>query len=128
MNDGRIDVVATDHAPHTLEEKAQPYARCPSGGPLVQHSLVAMLELVHEGIFPIERVVERLCHAPARLFQVSRRGFVREGHAADLTLVDLDRPWTVTRNNLLSKCGWSPFEGVRFRAQVTHTWVTRMEQ
>jgi len=123
VNDGRIDVVATDHAPHTLQEKARPYAKCPSGGPLVQHALAAMLELVHEGVFPIERVVEAMCHAPARLFQVERRGFVREGFAADLVLVDLDAPWTVAKDNVLYKCGWSPFEGVRLRSRVTRTWV-----
>ena len=123
VRSGRIDVVATDHAPHTLAEKAQPYARCPSGGPLVQHALVAMLELVHQGVFTLEEVVEKMCHAPARLFQVERRGFIREGHHADLVLVDLDAHWTVTRDNVLSKCGWSPFEGQRFRSSVLNTWV-----
>ncbi|MEZ4806808.1 MAG: dihydroorotase [Flavobacteriales bacterium] len=123
VRSGRIDVVATDHAPHTLAEKAQPYARCPSGGPLVQHALVAMLELVHQGVFTLEEVVEKMCHAPARLFKVERRGFIREGHHADLVLVDLDAHWTVTRDNVLSKCGWSPFEGQRFRSSVLNTWV-----
>ncbi|MCB0765327.1 MAG: dihydroorotase, partial [Flavobacteriales bacterium] len=123
VRSGRIDVVATDHAPHTLAEKAQPYARCPSGGPLVQHALVAMLELVHQGVFTLEEVVEKMCHAPARLFKVERRGVIREGHHADLVLVDLDAPWTVTRDNVLSKCGWSPFEGQRFRSSVLNTWV-----
>jgi dihydroorotase len=121
--DGRIDVVATDHAPHTLEEKSRPYAQCPSGGPLVQHALVAMLELVHEGVYTVEQVVEKMCHAPARLFKVHRRGFVREGHAADLVLVDPQAPWVVTKENLLYKCGWSPFEGTRFRSRVLRTWV-----
>ncbi len=121
--DGRIDVMATDHAPHTLEEKAQPYAKCPSGGPLVQHALVAALELVHQGVFTLELVVEKMAHAPARLFQVERRGFIREGHRADLVLVDLDAPWTVDRANLLYKCGWSPFEGTTFRSRVKHTFV-----
>jgi dihydroorotase len=119
----RIDVVATDHAPHTAEEKAMPYATCPSGGPLIQHSLVAMLELMHQGVFTLEQVVEKMCHAPARLFQVKGRGFIREGHQADLVLVDLDAPWTVERSNLLYKCGWSPLEGQRFRARVERTWV-----
>ena len=125
--EGRIDVVATDHAPHTLEEKAQPYAKCPSGGPLVQHSLVAMLEMMHQGVFTMEQVVERMCHAPARLFQVERRGFLREGWHADMVLVDLDDPWTVDRTDILSKCGWSPFEGQRFRSRVHRTWVNGLQ-
>lgn len=123
VKEGRIDVVATDHAPHTDEEKQQPYTRCPSGGPLVQHALPAMLELMHQGVFTVEEVVEKMCHAPARLFQVENRGFVREGQHADLVLVDLDAPWTVTKQNLLYKCGWSPFEGQRFRSRVLRTWV-----
>ncbi|HRH37771.1 MAG TPA: dihydroorotase [Flavobacteriales bacterium] len=123
VNDGRIDVVATDHAPHTLEEKALPYAKCPSGGPLVQHALVAMLEMMHEGVFTLEQVVEKMCHAPARMFQVKERGYVREGFKADLVLVDLDKPWAVAKSNLLYKCGWSPFEGQRFRSKVMSTWV-----
>lgn len=121
--DGRIDVVATDHAPHTSEEKAQPYAKCPSGAPLVQHSLVAMLELMHDGIFTLEQVVDKMSHAPARLFNVKDRGFIREGAFADLVLVDIDSPWTVSKDNLLYKCGWSPLEGQRFRARVEKTWV-----
>ncbi len=121
--DDRIDVIATDHAPHTLEEKAQPYAKCPSGGPLIQHSLVAMLELASQGVFTLAQVVEKLCHAPARLFQVDRRGYIREGHHADLVLVDRAAPWVVDRSNLLYKCGWSPFEGQRFGSQVVRTWV-----
>lgn len=123
VKDGRIDVVATDHAPHTAEEKAKPYAHCPSGGPLVQHALPAMLELMHQGIFTLEEVVEKMCHAPARLFQVKDRGFVREGQHADLVLVDLDALWTVDKTNLLYKCGWSPFEGQTFRSRVLRTWV-----
>lgn len=123
VKDGRIDVVATDHAPHTLEEKARPYVNCPSGGPLVQHSLVAMLELMHQGVFTLEQVVDKMCHTPARLFQVRDRGFVREGYAADLVLVDLNSPWMVEAGNVLSKCGWSPFEGQRFRSRVEITWV-----
>ncbi len=121
--EGRIDVVATDHAPHTLEEKSQAYRKCPSGGPLVQHALPAMLELVHQGVFTLEGVVEKMCHAPARLFQVSRRGFIREGYFADLVLVDPDAPWTVAPENILYKCGWSPFEGQGFRSRVLRTWV-----
>ena len=123
VSEGRIDVVATDHAPHTLEEKALPYAKCPSGGPLVQHALVAMLEMMQDGVFTLEQVVEKMCHAPARLFAVKERGFVREGFKADLVLVDLDAPWTVAKENLLYKCDWSPFEGQRFRARVLNTWV-----
>lgn len=121
--DDRIDVIATDHAPHTLDEKAQPYAKCPSGGPLIQHSLVAMLELASQGVFTLAQVVEKLCHAPARLFQVDRRGYIREGHHADLVLVDRTAPWVVDRSNLLYKCGWSPFEGQRFGSKVVRTWV-----
>ncbi|HQV39393.1 MAG: dihydroorotase [Flavobacteriales bacterium] len=123
VKDGRIDVVATDHAPHTVEEKANPYTSCPSGGPLVQHALPAMLELMHQGVFTLQEVVEKMCHAPARLFQVKDRGFIREGQHADLVLVDLDAPWTVAKENLLYKCGWSPFEGQRFRSRVLRTWV-----
>ena len=123
VRDGRIDVVATDHAPHTLEEKKRPYAQSPSGGPLIQHSLVAMLELMHQDVFTLEQVVEKLCHAPARLFQVSKRGYIAEGNHADLVLVDLDAPWTVSKENLLYKCGWSSFEGQTFRSKVLNTWV-----
>ncbi|MEO8069345.1 MAG: dihydroorotase [Flavobacteriales bacterium] len=121
--DDRIDVIATDHAPHTMEEKALPYTKCPSGAPMVQHALVAMLELVHQGVFTLERVVEKMCHAPARLFDVSKRGFISEGHHADLVLVDMDAPWEVSKANLLYKCGWSPLEGQRFRSRVLRTWV-----
>lgn len=121
--DGRIDIVATDHAPHTLEEKTLPYAQCPSGGPLVQHALVTMLELAHQGVFTVEQVVEKMAHAPARLFDIADRGFIREGHKADLVLVDLDSTWTVDRASVLSKCGWSPFEGQRFKSRVLKTWV-----
>ena len=123
VREGRIDVVATDHAPHTLEEKARPYTQCPSGGPLIQHSLVAMLELARQGVFTVEQVVEKLCHAPARMFAIAGRGHIREGHAADLVLVDPDAPWTVDRAGLEYKCGWSPFEGQRFHARVLRTWV-----
>ncbi|MBP8823536.1 MAG: dihydroorotase [Flavobacteriales bacterium] len=123
VKDGRIDVVATDHAPHTLVEKALPYAQCPSGGPLVQHALPAMLELMHQGIFTLGEVVEKMCHAPARLFQLEGRGFIREGQHADLVLVDLDAPWAVAKENILYKCGWSPYEGQHFRSRVLRTWV-----
>lgn len=100
-----------------------PYGQCPSGGPLVQHSLVAMLELARQGVFTVTEVVEKLCHAPARLFNIHGRGYVREGHAADLVLVDPEAPWTVERAGLVYKCGWSPFEGQRFHARVLRTWV-----
>ncbi len=123
VREGRIDVVATDHAPHTLEEKGRPYTQCPSGAPLVQHSLVAMLELARQGVFTVTEVVEKLCHAPARMFNIGERGHVREGHAADVVLVDPGSPWTVERSGLEYKCGWSPFEGQRFHARVLRTWV-----
>lgn len=122
--DDRLDVVATDHAPHTLAEKDNSYFKAPSGGPLVQHSLVAMLEFYHAGKIALEKIVEKMAHNPALLFQVSKRGFIREGYYADLVLVDLDSPWKVARENILSKCGWSPFQGRMFRSKVTHTFVS----
>lgn len=122
--DDRIDVIATDHAPHTLEEKSNPYSKAPSGGPLLQHSLTAMLEFYHQGKMKLEKIVQKMSHHPAILFQISKRGYIREGYFADLVLVDLDRPWTVTKGNVLSKCGWSPLEGVTFKSQVTHTFVS----
>lgn len=122
--ENRIDVIATDHAPHTLEEKEQTYFKAPSGGPLVQHSLVALLEMYHQGKISLERIVEKACHNPAILFQIDRRGYLREGYYADLVLVNLDEPWKVQKDNLLYKCGWSPFEGQRFRARVRQTFVS----
>lgn len=121
--DDRIDVLATDHAPHTLEEKAQVYTKAPSGGPLVQHALVALLEHHHNGMISLEKLVEKACHNPAILFEIKDRGYIRPGYKADLVLVDLDSPWTVSKENLLYKCGWSPFEGKTFRSAVTHTWI-----
>lgn len=121
--DNRIDVIATDHAPHTIEEKEQPYAKAPSGGPLVQHSLIAMLEKSKQGVIPIERVVEKMSHAVADLFRIDKRGYIREGYHADLVLVDPNQSITVDKSNILYKCGWSPFEGVTFSHTVTHTWV-----
>jgi dihydroorotase len=121
--DNRIDVIATDHAPHTAEEKEQPYAKAPSGGPLVQHSLIAMLEKSKQGVIPLERVVEKMSHAVADLFRIDKRGYIREGYYADLVLVDPNRSITVDKSNILYKCGWSPFEGVTFSHTVTHTWV-----
>lgn len=120
--DDRIDVIATDHAPHTLEEKSQKYLQAPSGGPLVQHSLVTMLEFVKEGAITLEKMVQKMMHNPAILFKVEKRGFIREGFFADLALVDLNStPWTVTRENVLYKCGWSPFEGKEFTSRVSFT-------
>jgi dihydroorotase len=121
--DDRIDVIATDHAPHTLEEKQRPYSEAPSGGPLVQHSLVAMLEFYKNGKISLETIARKMAHDVARCFRIRDRGFIREGYFADLVLVDLNRPWTVSKNNLFYKCGWSPFEDVTFNAVVTHTFV-----
>ena len=117
-----IDVLATDHAPHTLEEKARPYTSAPSGLPLVQYALNAALELVHEGRLSTAQVVDKFAHAPAKLFDVENRGFLREGYAADLVLID-DTPFTVRREDVLSKCGWSPFEGRTFHSRIASTWV-----
>jgi len=122
--DDRIDVIATDHAPHTKAEKENKYAQAPSGGPLVQHSLVAMLELYHQGKISLEEIARKMCHNPAILFEIENRGFIRPSFHADLVLVDLDNPWTVTPDTVLSKCGWSPFEGQEFKSRVTHTIVS----
>jgi dihydroorotase len=121
--EGQIDVVATDHAPHTLEEKQNTYFKAPSGGPLVQHSLTAMLEFYNMGKLSLEMIVEKMCHAPATIFKVAERGFIREGYYADLVLVNPDKPWTVSTNNLHYKCQWSPLLGMQFSNQVTHTFV-----
>jgi len=121
--EGKIDVVATDHAPHTLEEKQNTYFKSPSGGPLVQHSLTAMLEFCIKGKLSLELVVEKMCHAPALIFKVSERGFIREGYYADLVLVNPNKPWTVSTNNLHYKCQWSPLVGMQFSNRVTHTFV-----
>jgi dihydroorotase len=122
--DDRIDVIATDHAPHTLEEKQNTYFKAPSGGPLIQHSVVAMLELSHQKKITIEKIVQKMSHNPAILFQIAKRGFVREGYFADLVLVDLNKPWKVDKTNVLAKCGWSPFEGVSFQSTITHAFVS----
>ena len=119
----KIDVIATDHAPHTLQEKEHSYFKAPSGGPLVQHSLVAMLEKSKKGMISVERVVEKMCHAPADLFRIDRRGYIREGYYADLVLVSPNKTWMVSPKNILYKCGWSPFEGVKFSHQVVATFV-----
>jgi dihydroorotase len=121
--DDRIDVIATDHAPHTLDEKNNIYTKAPSGGPLVQHAIVALLEKVKEGVISIEKVVEKMCHNPAKLFQIKKRGFIKEGFFADLVLIDVDKAQTVSKDTLLYKCGWSPFEGTKFSSTITHTFV-----
>ena len=121
--DDRLDVIATDHAPHTLKEKSNPYLKAPSGGPLVQHALLALLEKVKENVWPIEKLVEKACHNPAKIFQIEKRGFIREGYFADLVLVDMNAPQTVTKDGILYKCGWSPFEGITFSSTITHTFV-----
>ncbi len=119
----KLDVVATDHAPHTLEEKSNKYFSAPSGGPLVQHSLVAMLEFYHQGKISLETIVRKMCHAPADLFRIKKRGYIKEGYFADLVLIDLNNPWTVNTNNILYKCGWSPFEGETFKSKIKTTIV-----
>jgi dihydroorotase len=121
---GRIDVIATDHAPHTLEEKSQPYLQAPSGGPLVQHALPAMLQLYHQGKISLEQIAEKMAHNVAICFQIEKRGFIREGYWADLALVDLNSPWQVNKDNILYKCKWSPFEGATFQSKVTGTIVS----
>jgi len=121
--DNKLDVIATDHAPHTLNEKNQSYTKAASGGPLVQHSLVAMLEKSQEEKISIERVVEKMSHAVADLFRIEKRGYIREGYWADLVLVNLNSPWTVSKENIYAKCGWSPFEGTTFCSQVEKTFV-----
>ena len=120
---GKIDVIATDHAPHTIEEKQNKYLSAPSGGPLVQHSLPAMLDFQHHYKITLEKIVEMMCHNPARLFRIDKRGYIRKGYHADLVLVDLNSPWKVDNSNILYKCGWSPFEGHTFLSKITHTFV-----
>lgn len=121
--DNRIDVIATDHAPHTWDEKQQKYLKCPSGGPLVQHALPAMFEMHLRGKLTVEKLVEKMCHNPAKLFQIEKRGFLRPGYYADMVLVDTTSPWTVNKDNILYQCGWSPFEGSNFKSRITHTFV-----
>ncbi len=123
LNDDRIDVLATDHAPHTLEEKNNKYASAPSGGPLVQHALLALLTSCKNGKISLEKLVQKACHNPAILFQIEKRGYIKEGYYADLVLVDLNKTTTVTPKSLLYKCKWSPFEGVEFQAKIDTTWV-----
>ena len=123
LKDDRIDVIATDHAPHTKDEKNNVYTKAPSGGPLVQHALVALMEMYHKGLISLEKIVEKTAHNPAILFQIKDRGYIRRGYKADLVLMDLQSPWTVNKENILYKCGWSPFEGTAFKSRVTHTIV-----
>ena len=123
VNSNKIDIIATDHAPHTKEEKSAPYTKAPSGGPMVQHSLTAMLEMWYNGVFTLEKIVEKMCHNPAILFQIEKRGFLREGYYADIAIVRPDCKWKVSSDNILYKCGWSPFEGCNFRSAVRTTIV-----
>ncbi|HEY5691835.1 MAG TPA: dihydroorotase [Cyclobacteriaceae bacterium] len=122
--DDRIDVIATDHAPHTWQEKQNSYFNAPSGGPLVQHSIVAMMEFQRQGKISVEKMVEKMCHNPAILFKIEKRGFIREGYFADLVLVDPNSVWEVSKSNILAKCGWSPFEGQTFSSSIHSTWVS----
>jgi len=121
--DDRIDVIATDHAPHTLEEKQQSYLKAPSGGPLVQHALVALFEAYHQGKISIEKIVEKAAHNPAIIFKIEKRGFIKVGYYADLVIVNAGLPWQVKKENILYKCGWSPFDGFTFTSRITHTFV-----
>ncbi|MDB2317723.1 dihydroorotase [Flavobacteriales bacterium] len=121
--DDRIDIIATDHAPHTQEEKDNTYFNAPSGGPLVQHALVALLEFYHQGKVSLEWIVNKMCHAPATCFQLKERGFIRPGYFADLVVVDLEKSWRVEKDNILYDCGWSPFEGETFKSSVEKTFV-----
>jgi dihydroorotase len=121
--DDRIDIIATDHAPHTLEEKKQSYLKAPSGGPLVQHAVVALFEAHHQGKISIEKIVEKMSHNPAKIFKIEKRGFIREGYFADLAIINIGLPWNVKKENILYKCGWSPFEGYSFKSRITHTFV-----
>lgn len=123
LKDNQIDLIGTDHAPHTLEEKTKPYTKAPSGGPMIQHSLQAMLEFYHNEILSLTDIVDKMCHAPADIFNVRNRGYIKKGYHADLVLVDLNKSYTVDQNNLLYKCKWSPMENYTFRSSVTHTFV-----
>ena len=119
----KLDIIATDHAPHTQSEKSGDYFQAPSGGPLVQHALPAMLELYHRKKISLEKIVEKTSHNVAEIYRIRERGYIREGYYADLVLVDLNNPWQITKNNLLYKCGWSPFEGETFQSRISHTFV-----
>jgi dihydroorotase len=121
--DDRIDLITTDHAPHTREEKEQPYFKSMSGAPMIQHSLNCMLEFYFQKVISLEKIVEKMCHNPAILYRIDKRGFIREGYYADLTLVDMNSTWTVSKDNVLYKCGWSPLEGTTFHSRVSKTYV-----
>jgi dihydroorotase len=123
VNNNLIDIIATDHAPHTLEEKSATYFKAPSGGPLIQHSLAVMMELFHRGVITMEKIVEKMCHNPAIIYRIMERGFLREGYKADICIIDMNDKWKVTRENILYKCGWSPFEGQEFSSRVKYTIV-----
>lgn len=122
--DDRLDIIATDHAPHTWDEKQQPYLQAPSGGPLVQHALNIMLDFYHKGKISLEKIVDKMCHKPAELFEIEKRGYIREGYFADLSIIDLKNQWTVNKSNILYKCGWSALENKQFTGKVTHTFVS----
>lgn len=122
--DDRLDIIATDHAPHTWDEKQQIYGKAPAGGPLVQHSLNIMLEFYHQGKITLEKIVDKMCHKPADLFQIKNRGYIREGYWADIAIVDIDASWEVNKSNILYKCGWSAFEGYHFKSKITHTIIS----
>jgi dihydroorotase len=121
--DDKIDIIATDHAPHTIEEKQNKYFQCPSGIPLIQHSLVAMLELYHQNKISLEKVIEKMCHTPAMCYKIEKRGFIRKGYFADLVILDNNNSWKVDKSNILYKCKWSPFEGKTFRSKVINTFI-----
>ena len=123
VNTDLIDIIATDHAPHTEDEKQNPYTSCPSGGPLVQHSLVSMLDAYHQQKISLEKIVQKMCHNPAILFDIHKRGYIREGFYADLVIFDIKNPWKVSKDNLLYKCNWSPFENKTFKSRILHTLV-----
>ena len=123
LNDDRIDVIATDHAPHTSEEKDNVYTKAPSGGPLVQHALEALFEMYHRGFITVEKIVQKTSHNPAILFEIKDRGYIREGYKADLVLINPVSPWTVSKDNIAYHCGWSPFEGTTFKSRITNTLV-----
>ncbi len=123
LNTNKIDIVSTDHAPHSVEEKKQPYLSCPSGAPMIQHSLEAMLDLYHEKVISLETIAEKMCHNPARCFNIKDRGFIRKGFIADLAIVNLNMDWKIEKENILYKCKWSPLEGRVLKSKVIHTFV-----
>ncbi|MCB0660918.1 MAG: amidohydrolase family protein, partial [Saprospiraceae bacterium] len=122
--DDRLDIIATDHAPHTIEEKSNSYFNAPSGLPLVQHTLNVMLDFYHQGKISLEKIIEKMCHAPAQCFNVKERGYLREGYWADMAVIDIDQQWQVSKDNILYKCGWSPLEGKTLKGMVDQTFVS----